>query len=366
MKKKVLVLTNFVAGLYSFRREVMDAIIDKGYELYISLPDVDDERTNYFEDKGCHIIKTEFNRRGTNPLDDLKLMLTYRKMMNCLKPFAVLSYTIKPNIYGGIACRITNTPQLANVTGLGDAMENGGWLEKLTVNLYRYGIGKAKKVFFQNSANREFCIMHGIANESSTILPGSGVNLKYHTVQDYPIDGIIKFLYIARLQRDKGVREFFDAAKDITSKNRNVEFQVLGWSEGDFQQEMEELNRRGIVKYLGKTSDIRPFLKEVHCTVMPSYHEGMSNVNLESAANGRPVITTNVSGCRETVDDGKTGFLVEAKNSRSLIEAIERFIELPYDKKVLMGKEGRVKVEREFDREIVVKAYLDALETIDN
>lgn len=365
MKKKVLVLTNFVAGLYSFRREVMDAIIDKGYDLYISLPDVDDERTKYFEDKGCHIVKTEFNRRGTNPLDDLKLMLTYRKMINRLKPIAVLSYTIKPNIYGGIACRITNTPQLANVTGLGDAMENGGWLQKLTTSLYRFGIEKAAQVFFQNETNRDFCIKCSIADEKSIVLPGSGVNLSHHSYQEYPSDGCIKFLYIARLQKDKGVGEFFEAARTIKKNyGEAVEFQVLGWKEGDYEQVMDELDRSGVVKYLGKTSDIRPYLKTVHCTIMPSYHEGMSNVNLESAANGRPVITTDVPGCRETVDDEKTGFLIEAKSSQSLIDAVERFIALPYSQKVLMGKNGREKVEKEFDRQIVVDAYLKEIEKL--
>ncbi len=361
MKGTVLVLTNFIAGLHSFRKEVMKAVIDEGYQLYISVPDSDNELAQYFEGIGCKIIKTDFNRRGMNPIADFKLMLKYRQLIKQLKPVAVLSYTIKPNVYGGIACRVTDTPQIANVTGLGDAIENGGWLQKLTTSLYRFGIGKASQVFFQNETNRDFCIRCGIADEKSIVLPGSGVNLTHHSYQEYPSDGLIKFLFIARLLKDKGTEEYFETAKAIKAKYPQTEFQILGWKEGPYQQQMEEFAREGIINYLGTTSDIRPYLTGVHCTIMPSYHEGMSNVNLESAANGRPVITTNVPGCRETVDDGKTGYLVEAKSAEALIKGVERFLALPYSQKVTMGQMAREKVEREFDRNIVVKAYLKAI-----
>ena len=364
MKGNILVFTNFIAGLHSFRKEVMKAIVDEGYQLYISVPDADSDLAKNFEEFGCHLIKTELDRRGMNPLADLKLMLTYRRMIKKLKPIAVLSYTIKPNVYGGIACRLTSTPLIANITGLGDAIENGGWLQKLTVSLYKIGIGKAKQVFFQNPSNKEVCQRFGIANEGAIVLPGSGVNLKHHIYQEYPADGIIKFLYIARLQKDKGTGEYFEAAKAIKAKFSLTEFQVLGWKDGEYESQLNELMAKGIINYLGTTSDVRPYLKNVHCTIMPSYHEGMSNVNLESAANGRPVITTDVPGCRETVDDSVTGILVKAKDTNSLIEGVKRFLTMSYEQKKLMGLEGRKKVEREFDRSIVVKAYLDAIEEV--
>ena len=364
MKGNVLVLTNFIAGLHSFRKEVMKAIVDAGYQLYISVPDSEGDLAKNFEELGCHLIKTEFNRRGMNPLADFKLMMTYRQMIKQLNPVAVLSYTIKPNVYGGIACRLTGTPLIANMTGLGDAIENGGWLQKLTVSLYRFGIGKAAQVFFQNETNRDFCIKCGIANEKSIVLPGSGVNLTYHSYQEYPSDSMLKFLFIARLLKDKGTEEYLETAKTLKAKYPQTEFQILGWKEGPYQQQMEELVKAGVINYLGTTSDIRPYLTNVHCTIMPSYHEGMSNVNLESAANGRPVITTNVAGCRETVDDGKTGYLVEAKSAEALINGVERFLALPYNQKKIMGQMAREKVEREFDRNIVVKAYLKAIESL--
>lgn len=364
MKGNILVLTNFIAGLHSFRKEVMKAIVDDGYQLYISVPDTDDSRIEYFKGIGCKIIKTDFNRRGMNPIDDLKLMLRYISIIKELKPKAVLSYTIKPNVYGGIACRLTGTPLIANVTGLGDAIENGGWLQKLTVSLYKIGVGKAKQVFFQNPSNKEVCLRFGIADERAIVLPGSGVNLEHHIYQEYPADGVIKFLYIARLQKDKGTGELFEAAKAIKAKFPLTEFQVLGWKDGEYESQLNELTAKGIINYLGTTSDVRPYLKDVHCTIMPSYHEGMSNVNLESAANGRPVITTDVPGCRETVDDGVTGILVKVKDTNSLIEGVERFLAMSYEQRKQMGLEGRKKVEREFDRQIVIDAYLDAINNL--
>lgn len=364
MKRNILILTNNIGGLHSFRKEVVKTIVDAGYEVYISKPD-NDERVQYFEDIGCHTIQTDFNRKGTNPIDDFKLMLKYRKLLRRLKPVAALTYTIKPNIYGGLACRLTHTPQLANVTGLGDAVENGGWMQKLTVSLYKMGIRKARKVFFQNAANRSFCINSGMADDGSVLLPGSGVNLIHHTYQDYPADeGKIRFLFIGRMLKDKGIEEYFEAAIKIKEKYPNTEFQILGSVEGPYQSQLDELVKGGVINHLGTTSDVRPYIGAVECTIMPSYHEGMSNVNLESAANGRPVITTNVPGCKETIDDGKTGLLIEARSSQSLIDAIGRFIALPYNQKVLMGKNGREKVEREFDRKIVIDAYLNEIKRI--
>lgn len=358
--KSVLLLTNCLDGLHSFRKEVVQAILDAGYEVYISAPA--SEFSAYFESIGCRMIETPVDRRGVNPLKDLQLLKTYRKLIKQIQPKVVLTYTIKPNVYGGMACRLTHTPQLANVTGLGDAIENGGLLQKLTVLLYKLGVGKAKRVFFQNTYNREFCIGKGIADEDSVLLPGSGVNLNHHLYQDYPEDGVIKFLFIARLLKDKGTDEYFEAATRIKEKYPNTEFRILGTCEGDYKEKLDDLESRGIIRFHKKTSDVRPFLKEVHCTIMPSYHEGMSNVNLESAANGRPVITTNVPGCKETVDDGVTGILCESKSSESLVAAIEKFLNLSYEEKKEMGLAGRKKVEREFDRQIVIDAYLKEID----
>lgn len=361
MDNNILVLTNNIGGLYSFRKEVMKAIIDKGYSLYISEPD-DNIKSTYFEDIGCKIIKTSFNRRGMNPIDDLKLLIKYIKLIHQIKPQVVLTYTIKPNVFGGLACRFMNTPQLANITGLGDAVENGGWLQRLTIFLYRIGLSKAYRIFFQNKNNKEFCVKANIAPKESIVLPGSGVNLEYHKFQSFPKDKDVKFLFIARLLKDKGTDEYFEMAKIIKAKFPNTEFQILGNIEGKYQQQLEELIKEGVIKHLGLTTDVRPYIANVHCTILPSYHEGMSNVNLESAANGRPVITTNVPGCKETIDDGITGYLIKPKNAEDLIQKVEMFIKLPYEKKKEMGIAARKKVEQEFDREIVIDAYLKEIQ----
>jgi Glycosyltransferase len=368
MTKNILILANSISGLYSFRKEVVKAICDAGYIVYISVPEEQSkvDYYNYFKIIGCDIVFTSLNRRGMNPFADLRLMLTYRKLMKKLKPLAVLSYTIKPNVYGGMASRLNHIPQLANVTGLGDAVENGGWLQKLTVFLYKLGLRNAHCIFFQNESNRTFCINAGIASKDSVLLPGSGVNLNHHAFQFFPIEeGKIRFLYIGRLLKDKGTGELFEAARVIKAKYPHVEFQVIADAvDESYQAQFDELIKKDIIRFLGKKMDVRPYIGAVECTIMPSYHEGMSNVNLESAANGRPVITTNVPGCRETVDDGKTGYLVDVKSAQGLIDAIERFIALPYSQKVTMGQEARKKMEREFDRQIVVNAYLSSIEQI--
>ena len=188
------------------------------------------------------------------------------------------------------------------------------------------------------------------------------MNLEYHKFQSFPKDKDVKFLFIARLLKDKGTDEYFEMAKIIKAKFPNTEFQILGNIEGKYQQQLEELIKEGVIKHLGLTTDVRPYIANVHCTILPSYHEGMSNVNLESAANGRPVITTNVPGCKETIDDGITGYLIKPKNAEDLIQKVEMFIKLPYEKKKEMGIAARKKVEQEFDREIVIDAYLKEIQ----
>lgn len=365
MPKKVLILSNSIIGLHSFRKEVISAIRDSGYEVIISVPDGDAPHSSFFENIGCQIEKIAFDRRGTNPFADLVMLMKYYRLINKVRPDVVLTYTIKPNIYGGMAARICHVPQMANITGLGDAVENGGWLQKITVILYRIGLKKARKVFFQNADNRDFCLKARIVKSESELLPGSGVNLRHHTYQPYPEDdGRVRFLFIGRLLIDKGIREYFDAARAIKIKYPETEFQILGPIEGSVKRQLEELTQGGIIIHFGTTTDVRPFIGTVECTVMPSYHEGMSNVNLESAANGRPIITSNIPGCRETVEDSKTGYLIEARDTQSLIEVLERFIRLPYAEKVRMGKEGRRKMEREFDRQIIVNAYLQSIKHV--
>ena len=364
---RILVLSNSWGGLHSFRKEVFQAFRDNGYEVYISSP-LDQsvkEKAAWFENIGCHIIDIQFDRKGLNPLTDFKLMLKYRKLIKQIKPAAVLTYTIKPNIYGGMAAALCGVPQFANITGLGDAVENPGLLRTIAVTLYKIGLSKCRTIFFQNDTNLNTCVQLGIVKRKRAhLISGSGVNTEHHTYQEYPEDGTIKFLYIGRMKRDKGIQEYFYAASVIKSKYPNTEFQIVGTKEDALDEQLDELIKSGIINFLGPKVDVRPFIGDVHCTIMPSYHEGMSNVNLESSANGRPVITTDVPGCRETIDDGVTGFLVNAKDGQDLATKVEKFILLPYEQKKAMGLAARAKVEKEFDRQIVVDAYLEAVRAI--
>src|SRR5690625_320594 len=357
---KVLVLANFGMGLYNFRKELLQELIDRGYEVYISLPN--DEYVPKLVKLGCKFIDTPVSRRGTNPITDFKLFRKYRKIIKKVVPDVVLTYTIKPNIYGGLASKLLKTPYIANITGLGTAVENGGLLQKTTLFLYKVALKRAKCVFFQNKENKDFLVNKKVVKGNNRVLPGSGVNLKKYTLMDYPDDDIIKFLFISRVMKEKGIDQYLEAAEHIKKIHPNTEFHVVGFCEEAYEDKLEDLDDRGIIKYHGQQTNVRSYYQITHCTIHPTYYpEGMSNVLLESAASGRPIITTDRSGCREIVDDGINGYVIEQQNSNDLINKVERFLKLPYEKRKEMGLAGRVKVEKEFDRKIVMDAYMEQI-----
>ena len=362
MKKKVLILSNNCSGLVSFRREVFETLIEEGHTLLVVAPN--DFMMDMLKEIGCQYQPISFNRQGTNPFADIKLMLDYRRIIKRVKPDVVLTYTIKPNLYGGMACRLTHTPQIANITGLGIATEKAGFLCNLTKILYKIGLKKTRKVFFQNKKNLDFCINNKLVSGPTALIPGSGVNLERFYVQPYPEESACRFIYVGRVQRRKGIEQYLEAAKVIKSKYPHTEFHVLGRCEEiHYQPILDELSSQGIIIYHGKVKDTRPYLANIHCTVHPSFYpEGMSNVLLESCATGRPVITTDNAGCIDVVDEGKNGFIVKQQDAQDLILKIEKFIQLPYAKKQEMGAYARKKMEREFSREIVIQAYLSEIE----
>jgi galacturonosyltransferase len=358
---KILVLSNNFGGLYVFRKEVMQALKDAGHRVIISAPF--DNTAHSFEDMGCELVDIKFNRKGTNPLKDFGLMLQYRKLIKQVKPDVVLSYTIKPNLYGGMACQLCHVSQIANITGLGSAVENPGWLQQLTILLYKVGLRKAKMVFFQNKANMEFCQKHKMVKGNVKLIPGSGVNLQYHALQPYPAqDEPMRFIFISRLLREKGIEEYLIAAQEIKYKHPLAEFHILGECEDAYEKRIEKLQKDGIVIYHGAQKDVRPYIGKAWCTIHPSFYpEGMSNVLLESCAAGRPIITTDRPGCVEIVDNGVNGYIVKQRDGYDVARKIEQFIALSYEQKREMGMAARRKVEQEFDRKIVVNAYLQEI-----
>lgn len=356
---KILVFANYGMGLYKFRKELLIELVSQKNEVFVSLPD--DEYRNKLEDLGCQFIDTPVSRRGTNPITDLRLLIKYNNIIKQIKPDIVLSYTIKPNVYGGLACRLNNTPFIANITGLGTAVENGGILQKISLFLYRISLRQAKCVFFQNKENLSF-LSKKIRLGKHRLIPGSGVNLNDYSLLDYPPDGVIHFLFIARVMKEKGIDQYLDAAEYIKKHYPNIIFHIVGFCEDAYEDRLNALQDKGIIQYHGLQNDVTAFYKISHCVVHPTYYpEGMSNVLLESAACGRPIITTNRSGCREIVNNGENGYLVEERNSQELIEKIEKFMQLKQETKIKMGLAGRKKVEREFNRKLVVENYLDEI-----
>ena len=361
--KKILILANKDITLLYFRKELIEKLVAEKNEVIVCFPKSD--KVNEFVNMGCKFIDIKMDRRGTNPIKDMGIIFNYLKILKETKPDIVLTFTIKPNLYGGFACRIRKIPYIANITGLGTALQNEGLLQKLTIFLYHIAFKKIKCCFMQNEDNMKFFEKHKIADGKRKLLPGSGVNLEKYKLLEYPKENDdLEFLFIGRIMKEKGIDLYIETAKYIKSKYKNTKFHVIGYCEQDYEGILEDLQKEEIIIYHGKQDNMIPFYKLSCCTIHPTYYpEGMSNVLLESAASGRPVITTDKPGCREIVDEGVTGFIVKPQDIESLKIAVEKFINMPYEEKVNMGLTGRRKVEKEFDRNIVIDKYLKEIES---
>lgn len=362
---KVLIAANSDMGLYKFRRELVERLVKDKHEVFISLPD--GEYIPALREIGCQFIPCEFDRHGTNPMKELQQIQSYKKLLKEVKPDIVFTYTIKPNVYCGAACASMKIPYVANITGLGTAVENGGLLQLITLTLYRFGLRKAQRVFFQNQENKEFMLSKGVGNNSYDMLPGSGVNLQQYEPFEYPQNDTIDFSFISRIMKEKGIDQYLEAAEYIREKYPETRFHIYGYAEPEYKGRLQELIDKGTVIYHGVVSDIAGVHKQSCCTIHPSYYpEGLSNVLLESSACARPIITTDRSGCREVVEDGVNGFVVKQKDSKDLIKQIEKFLQLSWGERKNMGLSGRKKVEKEFNREIVIEKYLKELKEVAN
>lgn len=357
--KTVLVLTNSSGGLYDFRNEFIQALAAE-YQVYISMPD--DVKEKELSAEGCHILKTPINRRGINPMEDLKLYRTYAKMMKELKPDLVVTYTIKPNIYGCFAAGRRKIPSIATITGLGGAFDRTGLFLKLIVTMYRAGLGKAACVFFQNEENRGIFEKYRIRGRKERMVPGSGVNLQRHRFEKYPEKEETHFLFVGRVMKERGILEFLEAAEQLHSEK--VHFDILGYCDENYQELLDEKERQGVICQLGFHTEVHPYLAETSAVVIASFHEGMSNALIEAAATGRPVIASNISGCREAFEEGKTGFGFTPGHSDELVEAMKKFLVLSAESRAIMGQKAREKMEKEFDRNIVTNEYMDEVHRI--
>lgn len=360
MMKKVLILVNHDVVIYNFRKELVERLLAEGHQVIISSPY--GERIDELIEMGCKYFEVEIERHGTNPISEIKLLNYYKKLMRVVKPDIVLTFTIKPNIYGGLAAKKYAIPYIANITGLGTAVERKSMMQKVLILLYKLAFSKIQRIFFQNADNMQFFKDNNIMVEKHRLVPGSGVNLDHFQVLEYPPEETIEFVFISRIMKEKGIDQYIETAKYITQKYPYTRFHVCGFCEENYEDILRDLQEKGVLTYYGMVRDIREILTNTHCTIHPTYYpEGISNVLLESAACGRPVITTDRSGCREVVDHGINGYMVRQLDSEDLIEKVEKFIELEHDKKKQIGLNGRRKVEKDFSRQIVVKAYLDEI-----
>lgn len=356
--KKVLILANSSGGFYDFRNELVLELL-KTNKVYVSVPD--DVAVDKLQSEGCEVIHTEINRRGMNPVQDLGLFKSYWKLLKEIKPDVVLTYTIKPNIYGGFCCRLRRVPYIVNITGLGTTFERGGMLKKMVVTMYQQALKKADCVFFQNDRNKQIFEENGIFGKKAKRVNGSGVNIDKYVCEVYPGREKPRFLFVGRLMKEKGIEEYLYCAKRYAKR---AEFDIIGYCEEAYEEEVNRLQQEGIVRFHGFQKDVKSYYKDCDAVVIASYHEGMSNVLLEAAATGRPVLATNIPGCKEAVEDNMTGLLFASRSAEALESAIEYFLSLSVGSRETMGRAARTKMEQEFNRKHVVESYIEEINKV--
>lgn len=365
-KPLIALVTNNDDDVYCFRKEIIDSLIKNGYSVLISCPY--GEKLKLIDDIEYIYDDPVIDRRGTSVTADAKLFFHYMSVLKKYRPDVVLTYTVKPNVYCGIASHFLKIPVISNVTGFGSVLQKSGMIRKFIMTLFKISFRRSECVMFQNSTNMRLAEESGMVKGGRLLIPGSGVNTDRFPFIKYPDggDGInggkVVFNYIGRILKEKGVDVYIEAAKRIKKKYPNTEFNMLGFiepTEIHYEKELKELEKDGIIRYFGSQKDVRPFIALSHATIHPSmYGEGMSNVLLESASSGRPVITTDNPGCRETFIDSETGLLFKGGDADSLCNIIERFLSMPNEARAEMGARGREYIKSNFSRDIVADAYL--------
>ncbi|MGZ8941570.1 MAG: glycosyltransferase family 4 protein [Methylobacter sp.] len=368
MKGKVIIAANTAWSVYNFRAGLIRTLTTEGYEVVVVAPT--DEYAIRLPELGCRFVPLAIDNKGTHVGRDLVLLLRFFSFLRKERPDVYIGYTIKPNIYGSVAAHILRIPVINNISGLGTVFIKENWLTNLVRWLYRAALSHSHCVFFLNDEDLELFVKAGlVAPEKVARLPGEGIDLRaFQPVPEVSENGqSFRFLLSARMLRDKGIVEYVEAARVVRKRYPNAEFNLLGFL--DVQnptaistEQMATWVEEGIISYLGVTDDVKPYLAEADCVVLPSYYrEGIPRSLLEAAAMGKPIITTDAVGCRDVVDDGVNGFLCLPKSKDDLAEKMEKMILLDHQRRFEMGKRGRQKVEREFDEKIVIGHYLSMI-----
>ncbi len=358
----ILFLGNIDSGLYYFRKELIAELVKK-HKVYISVPY--GEFVPAFQKLGCHYIKTNIARRGTNIADEITLLLKYIKILKAVDPDLTLTFTIKPNIYGGIATKLTGKKVMHSMVGLGTVFIKDLWFKKIITFLYKLAFAHSESIFFLNQHNKNLFEDLKIIKKShnTVIIPGSGVNLNRFPFVPYPSEDSLRITFIGRIVKEKGIEEFIKAAESVKKYKPQITFEVVGRiEETKYKNILNQKVQEGIIKYKGERKDIPEIMAKTNCIVLPSYGEGRGTVLQEGAATGRPLITCDTFGCKDNVDENHNGYLCKARDAESLEECIKKFIRLPYEKKVKMGINSREKAKNEFDRNQVVSAFLKEID----
>ena len=359
---KIMLSSNSAWNLANFRKPVIEALVAAGYDVVAVAPADGSERQ--LEAMGARFRPVRMRGAGTSLIEDSRLLRDYIRLLRDERPAMFFGFTAKPNIYGSLAARLTNVPIAATISGLGSAFLKGGLLGELLLRLYRVALGRAQAIFFQNIADRELFIARRIAQPGQArLVAGSGIDLGRFAPVPMAKNDNFRFLLIGRLLFDKGIAEYVAAARLVRAKHPQARFQLLGGSADDNPSAVppSELERWGdekIVELLGMHDDVRPFIAAADCIVLPSYREGLPRSLLEGAAMARPLIASDVPGCREVVDHGVNGLLCDVRSPASLVAAMEQMLEMTTQARAAMGAAGRRKVEAEFDQRLVAAAYL--------
>ncbi|KAA8596473.1 glycosyltransferase family 4 protein [Vibrio cyclitrophicus] len=367
--KTVVITSNTSWYLYNFRKNTILALIKEGYRVVAVSPK--DDYSQKLAELGAEYQHIEIDQGGTNPVKDVGTFFGFLDLYRKIRPDVVLNFTPKNNIYSTLVASLLGAKSVNNIAGLGMVFINENITAKLARFLYKISQPRAHTIFFQNNEDRELFAKHRLAPLDITDrVPGSGADLTRFSLSPSDDDGVVRFLLIARMLYDKGIGHYVEAARELKSKyGDKVEFCLLGFLDVNnpsavSKVEMSAWVEEGIVNYLGTSDNVEAEIAKVDCMVLPSfYREGVPKSLLEACAMGKPIVTTDNVGCRETVDDGINGYLCELRSTSSLVEKLELMINLPHAQRLSMGEKSRIKVENEFDEQIVINKYLQAVKS---
>lgn len=367
-QKSILISINTSWNIFNFRRNLLRFLQSQGFKIIVLAPK--DDYSKLLIDMGFDYVELKMNRKGSNPFQDLQLLRQYKKVISELRPDICLFYTIKPNIYGSLACTSLNIPFINNISGLGTVFLRNNISSKIAKKLYQKALKKSNCVFFQNSDDRKiFRESKLIEDTAGKLIPGSGVDIEHFDFREKKEKGVpFRVLMLSRLIFDKGIREFINAVIALKDEKK-YEFVLVGKSEPDAnlglsKGEMKDLVSKTGIHWLKHLDDVRPELEKADSVVLPSYREGLSKALLEACAIGRPIIASNVPGCRELIENEVNGLLCEVKNADDLAKKINAIAEYSDEKLKEMGKKSRLMIEEQYSEERIFDAYLNEIKQI--